>query len=409
MKIPEYSYFPLEEYRERMKRLRAVMQEEGIDALIVTREENMVYFTGLLNQYWIATWDDEAQISLLTASEDKECSLFIGDGMEQSTRTSWVEDVRFWAMYRSGNKKPPVETVASAIKEKGLARGTIGMEIGRNDRMGMSVAFYEGLRKELPDAKFVSCYDIVHKVRAIKSERETEYIRRACDITCKGYEAGLKQVHEGMTEKELAHIICSVMLENNPDGNVIHPWTVFLHASGKGPTWWDGSPTDYKLKKGDTVWIDGGAIYRGYCSDMIRMACIGKPDKKIENYYEASRQGNMLAMEIIKPGVPCSELWNVFARKCKELGFDREIEGQLREGYSLLGHGIGVGIHEPPFLHSQTEGCLEEGMVLAIEAFVPDQMPFSKTRIALKIEENVLVTKDGYEWLTPLANHLYVG
>ena len=408
MKTPEYSHFPLEEYQDRVKRLRAVMCEEGVDVLLVGREENVTYFTGLLNQYWIATWDDEAQIALLTASEGEPCSLFIGDGMEQSTRTTWIDDIRFWPMYRSGSRESLVDAVVAAFEQKGLTRGTIGMEIGRNDRLGMSIAFYEQLRSALPQARFVGCYDLVHKVRAIKSSREIECIRKACQITCRGYEAGLDAVCEGMSEKELAHVICTAMLRSNPDGNVIHPWTLFIHASGRSPSWWDGSPSDYRLKKGDTVWIDGGAVYRGYGADMIRMASIGPPARRVAESYEASRQGNLAAMAIVKPGVPCAKLWEVFADKCRELGFGKEIDGQLAHGYSLLGHGIGLTIHEPPFLHAKTEGCLDEGMVLSIEGFVPDRMPFREIRIALKSEENVLVTRDGYEWLTTLDTELTI-
>lgn len=409
MREPEYSDFPLDEYLSRITRLRQALQQASIDALLVSKKENMCYFSGLLHgYYWITSWDEETQFALLPASVDKQCSLLISDGLEQATRTSWIDDVRLWNMYQPGTTQTPLTTLVAAIKDKGLHKARIAFEIGANDRPAVSIKLYEELREALPDVEFVPSYDLVSEIRSVKSNREVECVRRACQITCAGIQAGLSQLHEGMTEKELAHIICSAMMAENPEGNTAHPWSIFVHASGRSPVWFDGCPTDYRFKPGDTVYIDGGALYKGYWSDMIRCASIGTPTEDRLRFYEASRQGNEACMAMIRPGLKCSDLWACFADSCEQMGFGEEIKESLARNYSLLGHGIGLSVHEQPYLHAKSEGRLQENMTVAIEAFVPDHLPWSATRIALKSEDNVRVTSDGCELLTPLARDLWI-
>lgn len=128
----------------------------------------------------------------------------IAEGLEETTRTSWIDDVRLWAQYRPGSERTPLSVLAATIKSSGLDRARIAAEIGPNDRMAASAGLYEGLREQLPQVEFVSCYEVVSEVRAVKSDLEVDCIRRACEITCRGFEAGLRELRADMSEKELA-------------------------------------------------------------------------------------------------------------------------------------------------------------------------------------------------------------
>lgn len=261
MRQPEFSDFPLKEYLDRSRRLRAALERADIDALLISSKENVTYFTGLLHRYyWVTSWDEESQFALLPASEDLEPSLMIAEGLQETTRTSWIEDVRLWAQYRPGSDRTPLSVVTDTIRRNGLDQARIAAEIGPNDRMAASAGLYDGLKEQLPGIEFVSCYEVVSEVRAVKSDLELDCIRRACEITCNGFEAGLRELRAGMSEKELAHVICTTMLENNPEGVAAHPWSIFLTTSGRSPVLFDAPPSDYLSKRGDTVWIDGGAI-----------------------------------------------------------------------------------------------------------------------------------------------------
>ena len=83
----------------------------------------------------------------------------------------------------------------------------------------------------------------------------------------------------------------------------------------------DAPPSNYRFKKGDTVWIDGGALYKGYWCDMLRCASVGTPNEEVVRFYEVSRRGNEACMEMIKPDVKYSDLWNRFVQTCEEMGF----------------------------------------------------------------------------------------
>ncbi len=170
----------------------------------------------------------------------------------------------------------------------------------------------------------------------------------------------------------------------------------------------DAPPSNYRFKKGDTVWIDGGALYKGYWCDMLRCASVGTPNEEVVRFYEVSRRGNEACMEMIKPDVKYSDLWNRFVQTCEEMGFASEIKQSVDHGYSFLGHGIGLSVHEQPFVTADAEGYLEENTILTIEGCVPDVLPWAETRIALKCEDDVVVTKDGFELLTPLSRDLWM-
>ena len=274
--------------------------------------------------------------------------------------------------------------------------------------MAASAYLYEGLKENLPNVEFISCYETVSKVRAVKSDLEVECIRRACDITCKGFEAGMNQLRAGMTEKELTHVIVSKMLEHNPEGIAAHPWSIFLTTSGRSPVLFDAPASDYTFKSGDTVWIDGGAIYKGYWCDMLRCASIGDPSDDVLRFYEVSRKGNEACMDMIKPGVRFSDLWRRFVEVCEDMGFAAEIQNSIDHGYSFLGHSIGLSPHEQPFINATTDGLIKQNMTLSIEGCVPDVLPWSNTKIAMKSEDNFRVTETGIELFTNLDRDLWV-
>ncbi len=409
MKQPEFSDFPLEEYVSRASRLRAVLQREGIDAMLVSNKENMTYFSGLIHgYYWVTSWDEESQFALLPASDAEEPSLIIAEGLEETTRTSWIDDVPLWAQYRPGSDRTPLAVLVDTIKTKGLANGRIAAEIGPFDRMAASPYLYEGLKEQLPDVEFVSCYELVSEIRAIKSDAEIECIRRACDITSKSFEAGMKELRAGMSEKELAHIITTEMLRLNPEAVAAHPWSLFMTTSGRSPVLFDAPPSDYRFKKGDTGWIDGGTIYKGYWCDMLRCVSIGPPSYDVARFYEVSRRGNEACIEMVRPGVKFTDLWDRFVEVSQEMGFASNMQLSIDHGYSFLGHSIGLSPHEQPFITADAQGCVQENMTLSIEGFVPEALPWSETKIAMKSEDNLVVTADGHELLTPLSRDLWV-
>ena len=112
------------------------------------------------------------------------------------------------------------------------------------------------------------------------------------------------------------------------------------------------------------------------------------------------------SIHYVRPGIKGKELCEFWADTVCDLGCEQSLRSQQAADWDSLGHGIGLSIHELPLLNSTCEEILVPGMIMAIEGNVFDKFRFRETTVSLKNEEDVLVTQDGYEWLTPLANDL---
>ena len=409
MKDVEFNHFSLGEFMRRRRVLSDAMRAEGMDAVLVSTEENVRYLSGILNQYWIAGMHDDMQLALLPADEGVEPALFLADHLAGGTaKTSWIDDVRVWSQFGTGKSKTAVDLLVEALAEKGLARGRIGMEVGKGCVLNMPLPRYEALRGALEHAEIVDCAGVLARARMCKSAEELAYVRKSSEITCKAMRAGLEAVKEGMSEREMCHIMAEEALAHTDEGCLSKQWMMFVHG-GKGRlNWFDGIPGEYRFKKGDPIYVDGGVTYRGYYTDIIRIASIGEPDGAHRRLFDANRKANLAVMEMMKPGVGVGELCQQLFAVWRECGCGKELAEQLGCDYDFLGHGVGLAIHEAPLLWSGSEEVLREGMVLALEGMLVDEMPLDKAKIALGIEENVAVTEEGHEWLTPLENEIWI-
>lgn len=409
MKQPQNNdYFPLSEYEVRLARIRKEMQSANLDAVLLTTEQNIVYTTGFLNGYWICKNHDDAQLALIPANEAYEPILLLPCHLEQTARTSCISDIRVWTQFDALKGKGATLTVVDTIISCGLTNARIGTEIGLNDHLGVPLPFLQAVQDSLPDVEWNCVGGVMGRARAIKSDLEIEKVRTACKITCNAVQVGMDSIKEGMSEKELGQIIAVEMAKQSPDVCTIHPWFLFIHSTGRGSSAYDGMPTNYRFRKGDYIYVDSGFNFHGYNADMIRCASIGAPSPETLRYYTANRDANMAAIEFMRPGVKCKEVYEFFAQKVRELGFAKQIAQQHEANWKFLGHSWGLSIHEMPYIDGVTEDILQPGMVFSIEGNIFDKMPMPLTTQILKNEENVLITETGSEWLTSLPNNLWI-
>ena len=247
----------------------------------------------------------------------------------------------------------PIKTIADTVAEKGLDRARIGMEVGNNSRLGISLGYFEKLREALPNCEFVDCDEMMSDVRTAKSPAEIACIRRTCEINCEGMLAGLNAVAEGVSEKEIAQHIIRRWSEVADDFSSSRQFFLFIYlVSPHRNAWFDCGPSNYRLKKGNYVVLDIGYCYKGYWSDMFRTACIGKPDAVLERFYNGNRLGNLAGIEKIGPGVPACDVALAVNDKWKELGLEAELKEQLVDhDYDFVGHGGGLSLHDHPLIN----------------------------------------------------------
>lgn len=406
MRVPEYNhYFTGNEYALRIEKIRSAMLRWNLDAVILAQASNVDYAAGVLHSTWMHGFNESKLIVIITADSADEPILLAPEGLRGNTMTCPYSDIRILAdeSFESYSK----ETIR-VLAEKKLLQARIGFEIKEDERMGMTPGLYNRIITAIPQAKISDCADMMYCVRMIKTEAEIRCVRKAVEITCQSLQDTIPMIHEGMSEQEYANLLALRMAELNPDTAANHPWFLFVYADGKSPISWDGIPGDYRFKKGDCIYIDIGARYHGYTADMIRVVSIGDPDPKKARHYYAARDLNMEIIKMIKPGINPLDLYNYRKQRFAEMGFAAEYARMEEFGFVFDGHGIGLSVHEPPVLDYRSNDPLPASVTMAIEGNLFDQVPFAKTNIALKNEENILITDQGCELLTTIPNDLYI-
>lgn len=257
-------------------------------------------------------------------------------------------------------------------------------------------AYYSGsderehLHSELRDAAQVTDMemedieqtDLLTEARRIKTDEELEMMREAASIGDAAFGTLLERFGPGMTEWEAA----AVVDERVRAGGARSSFDTLVHASTTEP---HRSLRDDEITAGEPVLVDLGARYAGYCSDMTRMlpnACSGEQQELVD----AVAQLQQLALENVRAGLDVAELAGLVEERVPELGYSVD-DHYLHS----LGHGVGVAIHEGPSLHTEADGELRENMVVTIEPglYVPGTG-------GARIEDQIVVTDDGYERLT---------
>jgi len=397
-----FAEFSCSEYADRFLRAQAAMQKRGIDAMLLTGKENIRYFAGgPLTELTIDYYN--AFFLLLPADPSASPVLLMSCGREGAASTSWISDRRFWGYGETGSIMEQSESlvmVSKAISDRDLTSGVIATELEEGFRMGITLKEFRGLQSLLPEVEFVSAADAIWDVRSKKSPAEIDRIRRACQITCEAFEETLDELRPGITEKTLASLIRSKMFEAGATGAGF----LSIFAGESRGMWADAMASDYKLQKGDFVMFDGGCCVDGYYADVSRMASVGEPKARNRELYELARSAQASALDSVCAGSSMRDVHVAGQRPIRERGF----EDLLVFGSGQLGHGIGLTIHEPPDISATSEEPLEAGMTIAVEPAITDRPGWLNSTYFFIVENNVVVTHNGYEMLTPLSDELWI-
>ena len=230
---------------------------------------------------------------------------------------------------------------------------------------------------------------IIEKQRMIKDDEEIEKIRKACTITDECFEYLLEFIKIGMTEKEIAYEIEKYFKSHGAEGNSFEP----IVASGRNSSKPHSVPTDKKIEIGDPITLDFGCIYKGYCSDMTRTVFAGFVPEYIKSVYDLVLKNQLQTTSEYKDGANIRTISKMVEGDFKLNGFDL---------IHSLGHGVGLEIHELPYINSKVDKNLKEKMVVTNEPGI-----YIQDRFGIRIEDTILITKLGCESLTK-SNRNYV-
>ena len=390
---PNYPNFPKEEIADRCRRARAEMERVGIDLLLLTGRENVVYFSGLSSMAWVQKGVVPA-VLLVAVDEDEPVMVLPDFWLGTAEKTTWLDD---FVLHHASHSDPDdfANLVAQVIRDRGWARGRVGFEAGHEMLIGMPIGQWDHLRAGLSAATWVDAGEAIWRVRMVKSEAEIERLRRAAVATNRAQEQLRDHLRVGMSELEVGAFLRRAMIQD--DAGEEDRLFLNMRAGRDRYSMTDTYPKDRPLARGDLLIVDAGIILDGYASDTARVLAIGEPSELHASVYRTVVDARTRALSGLRAGVTASSVYRAVRGAFDEAGLPAHID--------MVGHGIGLDVHEPPMLSPINETPLEERMVVCIEPWVT----LSDDQGVLVIEDTFVVRADGYEELTlPNASELWV-
>ncbi len=348
----------------RTKKLIEAMGEKGLEAAWILSPENFRYLTGFAG----------------------EGSLFVAtDGPVILTDFRYIEQAE-----REAPGIPVVRTTSElkaedALKHLIAERSLKAVAIERNL---VTLDQFDRLPK---DIDYPPLSGIPETMRRVKDEGELNLIREASKIACRAFGEMLDVIRAGMTEKEVAIELNNRMLRLGSEREAFST----IACAGVNGSLPHAVPSDYVLREGELLTLDFGAQLSGYKTDMTRTVAIGPVSDELKAIYEAVLTAQQMALDAIRAGAKCQDVDRI-ARDY----LDERYPGAFGHG---LGHSVGLFIHESPQFSARSEDKLEEGNVMTVEpgVYVPGLG-------GCRIEDSVVVTRDGYENLIDAPKHLIV-
>jgi len=372
----------------KLERVRALMAEHELDALVVRAPDDVLYLTNF--------WGMKGYDACVFPREGEPVLICLEASEEDAARMAWTRDVRFFSGYDERDPRPPVARVLEVAREAASEYGRVGLELSlgtqASDRMvGEPTTFtaeWFAAFGESADAT-----PLLAAARAVKTEQEIERMRLANTIAAAAMEHCKLVIDAGMSEAQIAA-----------------EWEGFVHGEGTG---WDGkvelalgyslvwsgpgiktftATTSRAVVEGEPTLFEIWVCADGYWCDHTKNLVVGELTMEYGELERGLMDVYLDAVEFVRPGASFAEL-------------DRRI----REGITGIGfpgqpshpicHGVGARAHEPPYAHQAGGGEMVAGMVLAIEPGC-----YIDGGGGLRVEDNFLVTETGAEKLSPFPD-----
>jgi Xaa-Pro dipeptidase len=376
----QYAMFSRPEMDRRYAQAQEGMAARGLDALLVTGEENFQYFTGTSASLALHYSLTRPNVLILPRRGEP---VVLTQAKEYMTLSSYVTEFR---EYFDVLHFPP-ELLAGTLREVGIERHRVGAELGQEQRLGIPVSAYLALVAAMPDTEFVDASDLVIALRMVKSDEELTYMRRAADVTRRARQRLFAEhVRPGMTERDVARTIRRLILEEGGDR------TSFVHLQLDAPGSKNAFHYDRALQRGDVLAVDTGAYVGMYTIDYPRMATLGPASPAQKRAHAAVLEVTRRMSDALRPGVRCSDLHRVALHAIADVGGVVDHPERIPGG--RFGHGQGMLLTEPPSVNPRDHTVLTPGMVLSTEpGFRLDGVP-------MLWEDTHVITETGHEQLT---------
>jgi Xaa-Pro aminopeptidase len=317
--------------KDRLRRMKQVLQERGIDGFLVTHLPSVRYLSGFSGSNGLCLVGSEA-------------SYFLTDFRYEEQSHEEVKGLRI-AIAK--------DSLLKELEKRKLLRGMRRVGLEGNY---LPLSEYQKLKKAHPRLRFVALADVVEGISAVKDEEEIALIKKAVRISDKVFDEVVKSIRPGVRELEISAEISFLHKTHGAERDAFET----IVASGPRGALPHGIASVKRIRKGEFVTLDFGCVYHGYCCDITRTVSVGKARRKLREIYQVVSEAQTEAIEAVKPGVSAKSLDAVARRYIARNGFGRFFRHSL-------GHGIGLQIHEPPRISPQSSYRLRDGNVVTIE------------------------------------------
>lgn len=367
--------FPDQEYKNRTKRLGELLSQANLDLLFISGDENFRYFSGARS---LAKWGSFTRESFAILDGQNPPELLVHEAAESVTKSDGVyTSVDSYADITT-SPLDKLKDIFLKVKPNG---GRVGFEAGQEQRIGLPFNDLMNFISKMSSKgfEFVDASKIILELRMNKTPLETDCQRQAAQVLGRARQEMFSKIHAGMTEKDVARILGSKMIEFGADE------INFIDVNSGAPhTWWPG---EKKLEHGDLLYVDAGAIVKGYTCEWARLATVGQASSQDKDLHEYVCSIMDSMRKLMRPGVKVSEVFEECNRRYSE-------RNPPLEKWGRTGHGQGLNTTELPSVAMHDNTVMKPGMTISNEPGVVNDK-------GIYVWEDVYsVTSTGSELLT---------
>jgi len=372
-----------QEVQSRILRAQGAMREAGLDALLLTTEANVRYFSGYHSPFWQSPTRPWFLVVAVNGSVTAVVPTIGDDGF----RRSHVDRVFTWPSPRPEDEG--VSLLQQVLADMVPRHGRVGAELGDHMVLRMPATDFQRVQANLSSVgvSVVDGGDVIKRLRLIKSPNEIAKVEATCQAMSAAHERLPAVLSPGMTELAACRAVKRLFLEAGADD------TPYVICRSGSVSYSDiiGHPTERVLEEGDMLIVDSGCQIDGYFCDFNRNFVFGPSDAEVIEVHTRLQEAMEAGLRAIRPGARFND---IYAAMASSLGIEAD------EGVGRMGHSVGLQLTEWPSIHPGEATPLEEGMVLSVEPSMA--LPSGAGRFVV-IEEVIAVTDSGYRLLSKRA------
>lgn len=374
------------DYKARISSLRKNMESLKIDAIVFPTDANMEYFTSIPRQgSWTTKQRQNSSDYSCVLITDSDVIIFLPSLTYIVTMSKLRDrqiDARF-VVFEDGDLSG--KALVDEFQKQKLFRKKIGVAMDLS--APLLVRMINDMKNDLFDMT-----PVLKKIRSIKDEKEITCMKEASRRTDLVYKELISQICIGASVQELELELERLILKYGGTASSFQG-ELNNHGPLSGPMVGYSYPT---IEKGYVLGLDFGMIYQGYCTDFGRTVFVGEPSREIQKMYETVVHAQKAAIDCMTEKVSCQEVDEVARKTIAEEGYSERF-------IHKLGHGVGMDVHEEPFLCKGERKLIESGMVFAVEPSI-----FIPQKCFVRVEDLVEVTDNGCQRMSEISQNICV-